>query len=157
MSLEENKAVARRWIEEAWSQGSLDVADELIHPDHTYHDHTAPHRHHPDYDPGMVDAFHGPEGQKALVAMYRSAFPDVQFTVDQAIAEGDLVVTSVTGGAHQGEFFGIPPTGKQVEVQGISIVRVVDGKIQQYWLAWNSLSMLQQLGARVVPPQQAGS
>ena len=103
----------------------------------------------------MADAFHGPEGQKALVAAYRSAFPDVQLTLDQEIAEGDLVVMSITArGTHQGEFFGIPPTGKPVEVQAISIVRVVDGKIQEYSLAWNSLNVLLQLGARVVPPQQ---
>lgn len=50
MSLEQNKAIVRRWIEEVWSQKNVDLVDELIHPDHTYHDHTAPHRHHPDFD-----------------------------------------------------------------------------------------------------------
>jgi predicted ester cyclase len=158
MSLEENKAVARRWIEEAWSQGNLDVVDELIHPNHSYRDYTALHRHHPDYDQSLSDAFHGPEGQKALINMYRSAFPDMQFTVVQEIAEGDLVVNVADGRMTQrGEFMGIPPTGKQAEVQAVSIVRVANGQIQQYWLSWNSLSVLHQLGARVVPPQQAGS
>jgi len=159
MSLDENKAVARRWIEEVWSRpGNLDSVDEMIHPDHTYHDHTAPHRHHPDYDPSLSDAFHGPEGQKALLSLYHTAFPDMQFKVDQEIAEGDLVVNVADGRmTHQGEFMGIPATGKQVDVRAVSIVRVVDGQIRQYWLSWNSLSVLHQLGARVVPPKQAES
>ncbi len=59
MSLEENKALALRWFEHAWMHGDLDVIDELVHPDHTHHDHAAPHRHHPDSDPGMADAFYG--------------------------------------------------------------------------------------------------
>ena len=157
MPVEENKAIVRRWFEQAWSQGNMDVMDELIHADHTYHDHTAPHRHHPDYDPSMSDAFHGPEGQKTLISAYRNAFPDMQFTTEQEIAEGDFVVITSSGhGTHQGEFMGIPPTGKPVEVQGITVLRVGDGKIQQHWVVWNSLAVLHQLGARILPPQQEG-
>jgi len=158
MSLAENKDVARRWIEQVWSGGDLALVDEMIHPDHTYHDHTAPHRHHPDYDPGLWESFHGPQGQKALLRMYREAFPDMQFKVIQEIAEGDLVMNVADGRMTQeGAFLGIPPTGKQVDVRAVSIVRIAAGKIVQYWLSWNSLSVLHQLGARIVPPQPSGS
>jgi predicted ester cyclase len=158
MSLEGNKVVARRWIEEVWSQGNLDVVDELLDPKHTYLDYTALHRHHPDYDQSLSDAFNGPEGQKELIKLYRSAFPDMQFTVEQEIAEGDLVfVVAVGRMTHRGEFMGIPPTGEQAEVQAACVARVADGRIQQYRIWWNSLSVLHQLGARVVPAQQAGS
>lgn len=80
----------------------------------------------------------------------------MHFTVVEEIAEGDLVVNVAEGRmTHEGEFMGIPPTGRQVEVRAVSIVRVADGKIQQYWLSWNSLGVLHQLGARIVPPQHA--
>ena len=80
-----------------------------------------------------------------------AAFPDLHSTVEYLIAEGDMVVSRFTmRGTHQGEFIGIPPTGKQVKVTGMVIHRFADGKIVEYWVKWDVLGMMQQLG--VIPP-----
>jgi len=82
--------------------------------------------------------------------MYRTAFPDVHFTIEDQIAEGDRVVTRWTArGTHQGPLVGIPPTSKQVTMSGIAIYRLVDGKIVEQWGVNDMLGLLQQLG--VVP------
>jgi steroid delta-isomerase-like uncharacterized protein len=137
MSLAENKAIARRGWEEIWNKGNLTIAHEHYAP--TYVSHM----------PGNSD-LHGPEGHNQLVMMYRTAFPDLHFTVEDQIAEGDKVVNRVTAtGTHLGEFRGIPPTGKQVTVTGITIDRIAGGKLVESWASWDFLGMLQQLG--VVP------
>ena len=138
MSAEENKAIHRRLFEEVLNQGKLDVIDEIIADDYIYH------------IPGSPD-IHGPEGLKQYVSMGRTSFPDIKFTVDDQIAEGDKVVTRFTvTGTHKGEFMGIPPTGVQTTWTGIVIARVADGKFVEAWVNSDALGMLQQLGA--VPP-----
>jgi predicted ester cyclase len=138
---DQNKAIARRFFDKVW-MGKLDVADELL--DASYVGHGLP--------PGMPP---GPEGFKLFVSMYRSAFPDVQYTVEDQIAEGDRVVTRWTArGTHKGELMGIPPTGKQAVVTGISISRFVGGKAVEGWDNWDGLGMMQQLG--VVPAMGQG-
>ena len=138
MSAEENKAIARRLFEGVWNQGKLDVADEILAADYVFH---AP----------VPREVRGPEGFKQFVSMYRTAFPDVQYTIEDQIAEGDKVVTRWTcTGTHTGELMGIPPTGVQVTVTGIVIGRIAGGKIVEDWGNWDALGMLQQLG--VVPP-----
>ena len=137
MSTENNKAVARRFLEEVWNQGNLAVADEIIASDH---DNTGPGT-----PPGLPS---GPEGARQLVMMYRNAYPDTHFTIDEQIAEGDKVVSRWTAhGTHQGELAGIPPTGKSVTVTGIAIDRIVNGKIVHSWGIFDQFGMLQQLGA----------
>src|SRR5437867_2463734 len=109
MSAEENKALYRRVLEENISQGNMAVADELIAPDIL--DHTNP--------PGLQ---HGIASHKAVVTLFRTAFPDLQVKIENMLAEGDKVVARTTiRGTHQGPFFGIPPTGKQIAISGIQI------------------------------------
>ncbi|UCD51810.1 MAG: ester cyclase [Phycisphaerales bacterium] len=143
--VEANKASAQRIFDEIWNQGNLDAANELIAPDLVR------------VDPGNPDAsgLVGVEGFKMLVAGYQAAFPDIQFTVDDMIAEDDMVVTRWTStGTHLGELMGIPPTGATVTGTGISLVQWVDGKMQTEWVAWDTLALLQQLGV-VTPPRPA--
>jgi steroid delta-isomerase-like uncharacterized protein len=115
---EENKALPRRLLEEVWNKGNLNIIDELAAPDFV------------DHEPASPEEAHGPEGVRQFVEMYRSAFPDVQLTVDDQVAEGDMVVTRWTArDTHQGELMGIPPSGNRVEVTGISIDRFEGGKM----------------------------
>ena len=83
--------------------------------------------------------------------MVRSAFPDMQATIEDMIAEGDKVAVRYTGtGTHKGELMGIPATGKQIAVTGIEIIRIAGGKMVERWEAFDNLSFMQQLG--VIPP-----
>ena len=138
MSTEENKALGRRWIEEIWNKGNLGVLDELATADFVFH--WAP--------PGVASNL---EGYKQVVTMFRSAFQDMQVTVDDIVAEGDKVAVRWTGhSTHKGEFMGIPPTGKQVTTTGITISRTVGGKAVEEWNEMDMMGMMMQLG--VVPP-----
>jgi steroid delta-isomerase-like uncharacterized protein len=139
---EQNKALTRRYLEEVWNGGNLALADELIAADYVYHTPVPPE-------------VHGPEGVKQLVSMYRAAYPDLHFTAEDVIAEGDQVVTRWTSrSTHQGELMGIPATGKRVTTSGINIVRFETAKIAEEWTNWDALGMLQQLG--VIPPMGEG-
>jgi steroid delta-isomerase-like uncharacterized protein len=136
MSTEENKALAQH----SWELlRNLDILEEVYDTDLVWHE--------PDQD------IQGMEEARQFVSMFLSAFPDLQATVEDAIAEGDKVVTRWTlRGTHQGEIeeFG-PPTGKQIEVKGITIHRIEDGKIVEEWERYDNLSIMQQLG--LVPEQ----
>ena len=135
MSTEENKALARRVIEEMFNKGNLDVADELIAPDYV------------DHDPAMPEDVRGPEGFKEYVSAYRSAFSDLHVEIEDQLAEGDLVATRWTGtGTHDGELAGIPPTGNRVTLPGMEIVRISDGKLVEGWEGYDSMTMMRQLG-----------
>ncbi len=138
MSTEENKALARRIIEEGWNQGNLATVDELM-----AHDHVGHHSLVPNQPPNR-------EHYKQYIARTRAAFPDFHATIEQQIAEGDLVMTrwSVQG-THQGMFRGHSPTGKQMTVTGVVIDRIVDGKAVEGWMEMDTLHQMQQLG--VVP------
>lgn len=141
MSADANKEIVRRLGVEPW-EGSLGVIDELVAPDYVGHDPAQPE-------------MQGPQGIKEFVTGYLAGFPDGRITIDEQLAEGDLVATRWTGrGTHQGELMGIPPTGKQVTVSGITISRVKNGKVVEEWSNWDTLGMLQQLG---VVPQMAGA
>ena len=141
---EENKAIARRAIEEVFSaQGNLDVADEIFAPNYVHH------------DPASPEDIRGPEGAKEFAGMYRSAFPDVRLSTQDQIAEGDMVATRwVASGTHEGEIMGIAPSGNRVTVAGTSIDRIVDGKIEETWDNYDALGMMQQIGAIPSPEQQ---
>jgi steroid delta-isomerase-like uncharacterized protein len=138
MSTENNKALILRVNEEAINQGNLALLDELVSSDYVEH------------DPNYPQPVHGAEGLKQYFQTFRSAFPDLHFTIEDIIGEGDTVAVRQTGrGTHQGELFGIPPTGKQVTVAAMIFHRFVNGKPVESWVNSDSMGMLQQLG--VIP------
>jgi steroid delta-isomerase-like uncharacterized protein len=145
MLSETNKTLSRRFFEEVFGKGKLNVLDEITAKDHVNSGPGTP----PDLAPGL-------EGTKQLVTMYRNAFPDIHFTVDEQIAEGDKVVTRWTAdGTHKGELAGIPATGKSSTVTGIVVDRFANGKIAETWGIFDQFGMMQQLG--VIPmPETAG-
>jgi steroid delta-isomerase-like uncharacterized protein len=139
MSTEENKAIARRWGEEVWGKGNQAVIDELFAPNFVFN-----------YPlPGATPDL---KGYKQSVAMMLGPFADIQCTAEDVVAEGDKVAVRWTwGGTHKGEFMGVPPTGKQVTITGISILRIAGGKIMEEWGEMDNMGMMQQLG--VIPAQ----
>lgn len=136
METEKNKAIDLRVFKEVWNQGKLDVIDDIFAADYIFHE--------------PAGDILGPEGFKQFVTMYRTAFPDIQFTIEDQIAEADMVVTRWTAiSTHKGELMGIPPTGLQSTSTGIGISRIAGGKIVESWGNWDALGMWQQLG--VIP------
>jgi steroid delta-isomerase-like uncharacterized protein len=141
MSTEKNKAIVRRFVDEVQRAGNIDAIDELCSPD--FVNHSAP--------PGVPSNC---EGVKQVTAMFRQAFPDSYFTVEDMVAEGEKVATRKTfHGTHQGAFMGIPPTGQQVSIGLIDIVRIVDGQVVEHWSVGDNLGMMQQLGVIPTPEQ----
>ena len=139
MSPEENKAIVRRFWG-VWEEGNIDLIDELLAPD--YLNHT----------PASPDQPTGPEGVKAVVAMFRSAIPDLRVVVEDMIAEGEKVAVRYTlEGTHEGELFGVPPTGQRLSIKSIAVERVSDGRIREHWRVTDSLDMMQQLGVIPAP------
>lgn len=144
MTIEQNKNLIRRYFEEAWNQGGLDVLDEIVAQGYVNHD---------PFVPGLPA---GPDGLKPIMAGFRAAFPDLHYTIEDLVAEGDKVVTRWTMRAtHTGEFMGMPATGKQVMVGGMQIERIVEGQITEHWRKSDDLGLMQQLGA-IPSPQASG-
>src|SRR5260221_2779978 len=142
MSIEENKAAERRFYEEVWHKHHLGYVDELVAPEVVEHNPAVPGQ-----GPGL-------EGFRQMIAMALSAFPDVQITIEDLVAEGDKVVVRWMGrGTHRGEFMGIPPTNKQVTPAGIDIWRYEGGKRVESWRQWDLLGLMQQLGVVPTPGQ----
>jgi predicted ester cyclase len=138
----ENKAQFRRTYEELLNGGELSVADELIAPD--FVNHEAP--------PGKD---RGPESMRGLATMLRTAFPDLHFTIEDLVAEGDTVAGRLTmSGTHEGPLMRIAPTGRSVRQDHMHIVRFRDGKAIEHWGVRDDLSMMQQLGVIPQPSQQ---
>ena len=134
MSGELLKLAAKRFYEEAINQGDLSVIDELVDPDYLEHEEL----------PGVPQ---NREAVKAWVTMVRNAVPDVCATIEACVVEGDeLWVHYALKGTQQGEFMGIPATGKCIDISGFDRVRFRDGKAIEHWGVGDSLKMLQQLG-----------
>jgi steroid delta-isomerase-like uncharacterized protein len=134
---ETNKTVSRRLVEEAFNQGKLDVIEDLVAPTLVSHD-------------PLTGDTKGPDGTREVIEGYRSAFPDLKITIEDQLAERDLVATRWTAkGTHKGELLGIAPTGKESTVTGLTIDKIKDGKIVESWNNWDALGMLRQLG--IVP------
>jgi predicted ester cyclase len=137
VSLEDNKALVHRFVDEVQSGGNTDLIDEICSPE--FVNHSAP----PDLPADR-------EGIKILTTMFKGAFPDSYFTVEDIIAEGDRVVTRKTfHGTHEGEFMSISPSGRTVNVSLIDVVRISDGQVVEHWSVGDNLGMMQQLG--VIP------
>jgi steroid delta-isomerase-like uncharacterized protein len=127
--------VQRIW-REIWNQGLLDVVDDVLADEYVGH------------IPAMPEPVRGTRGFKELIAAYRTAYPDVHLTVDDVIASGDRVVVRWTSrGTNTGSFMGMKPTGRNVEVAGISIFRIEGGKVAEEWEGFDTLAMMRQLGA----------
>ncbi len=138
MSLEENKAIVLRFVDEVQCQHNLAALDELVSADFVDH--------------SDLSNLRGPEGARQFFTMMFSAFPDMRFNVRQQIAEGDKVLTYKTfHGTHQGPFMGIPATGREVSIDGMDILTVTGGKITEHWTVSDMLGMLQQLGVVPMP------
>lgn len=140
MSVEENKALVRHFIE-AFNTGNLAIVDEIVATDFVLHDTAVP------------EEIRGIEGVKQWVNLQRTAFSDMRVTILDLVAEGDKVAKHWTfSGTHKGEFGGIPPTGKQVTLElALSIYRFTGGKIAEIWMGYNALLMMQQLGVIPTP------
>ncbi|MBA3943839.1 MAG: ester cyclase [Herpetosiphonaceae bacterium] len=134
MSTETNLAIVHRYVEEGLNAGNMAVIDELCAVSCVNHDPTQPSVH----DRGALKQF--------WLAL-RAAFPDQRTTIQDLVAEEDRVVTRFTWrGTHTGDFYGISATGRQVTFDGIDIVRLADGEIQEIWWGYDMLGVLQQLG-----------
>jgi len=144
VSTEENKALVRRFVDEVQSKGNADLIDEICSAE--FVNHSAP--------PGIPTDC---EGIKIVTAMFRGAFPDSYFTVEDMVAEGDKVATRKTfHGTHEGEFIGIPPSGRSVSMGLIDIVRISEGRVVEHWSMGDTLGMMRQLGVVPQPGESAG-
>ncbi len=135
MSVEENKAMVRRIIEEAVNKGNLAVIDEIMAPNYVYH------------FPGME--IKGPDGFRQFVTMMRTAFPDLNVTIDEIIGEGNFVASRlILRGTLKGEFMGMAPTGRKIEFPEAVFVLFEGGKEVEAWPYADTQSMFQQLGLK---------
>ena len=142
MSIEDHKALIRRFYEEVWNKGNLDAADTIFADDYVRHD----------LRPG--NPLPGPAGQKKIAADFRAAFPDLHMTIDVIVAEGDMIVARwTTEGTNTGQWGSIPPTGKRAKFSGVNIFRIANGKVVEIWNHRDDLGVMQQLDA----PIYAGS
>jgi len=139
-SVERNKAVSRRWIEVFNERDDAGEADVRTHDYVAY----AP----VSLEPAPLDS----EAWSRFLAGFVEAFPDLQLTVEDAVAEGDLVAQRIRfAGTHTGEFQGLPPTHRKVAFSGLELNRFVEGRVAEHWFQMDSLTLLQQLGLVVVP------
>jgi predicted ester cyclase len=134
MSAEENKAIVRRYLEEAWSKKNVGIIDELMPPNYAR------------YLPGQ-DKPLDREGQKQRIAGFHAAMPDLAYFIEDLFAEGDRVVFRILiRGTHQSAFMGVAPTGKQLTVTAIDIAHLENGKIVDHWGQMDMLGLMRQLG-----------
>lgn len=136
------KTIAHYFLAESFNTGNLAPADELVAANFTNHDPSTP----------PLPA--GPAGYKQLITTYRPAYPDIHMTLDDLMIEGDKVVGRWTArGTNTGPLMGMPPTGKQATVTGISILTITNGQVTEQRTNWDALGMLQQLGVIPTPGQ----
>jgi predicted ester cyclase len=134
---EEAKAVVRRWNDEGWSGGKYDLVYEIISPTTQVH------------GAGGQSVGMGPDGFKTLIQTWREAFPDGHMTIDDLMADDDIVaIRNTWHGTHTGkDFYGIPASGKRVDVTSVGLDRVRDGKVVEGWGELDMVGMMQALGA----------
>ena len=138
MSVEENKAIIRRYIEVGWSKGDMSAVDDAIDPGYRRH------------QPNMVVPVESEKDLEQLIGLYRAGLPDLDIRIQHIVAEGDRVVTRVIcRGTHNGELAGIPPTGKSLEFTASDIFEMANGKVVESWHNVDDLGLLQQIG--VIP------
>ena len=141
MTTESNTALMQRFTQFI-NTASEGLAGELISPDAIFH------------VPGRAEPMRGPAGYLAIIGMMRGGFPDIQWTLEETIAEGDKVAARFTmRGTHEGTFYGVPPTGKKIEVNAMNIYRFSNSEILEEHGQPDLLGLLQQIGA--VPTSRA--
>jgi steroid delta-isomerase-like uncharacterized protein len=139
---EANKKIVQRFYKEIWNEGKLDVADEVFAP------------HFLGEAPGSAGT-HGPAEVKQFVGNYRTGFPDLNVKIDDQIAEGDLVGSRFTiTGTHRGNFMGIPPTNKWIQITGMAMTRIENGMVVADRGEFDMIAAFQQLG--LVPARPPG-
>jgi steroid delta-isomerase-like uncharacterized protein len=132
----ENKTLVRRLYEQVWNERKLELVDELLSKSHALH------------DPIATGSQVGPKLYKQRVAELTKAFPDLCFTIEDTIVEGEKVVACWTiSGTHRGEYVGVPPTGREISLEGITIHHIKNGKILDSYARWDVLGLMRQLGA----------
>lgn len=130
--------LARRYFDEVWNRGRVDVLDQLLTPEYVNH------------TPSFGNPPPGPEGLKPSVLAMRRAFPDLHFTIEDVVVAPDAVTIRTTmTGTHQGDLFGIAPTHRRINVTQIQIELVRGGRIVEHWRVTDELTLMRQLG--VVP------
>lgn len=140
MASEDYKEVVSRIADDIWNRGDLAAVAEVMSPNATYH------------GPHMPNGKGDRETWKQAISMYINAFPDSHVTFEELIASGDTVVGRWSATAtHTGQLPGVAPTGKQIEIGGITIYRIADGRIVEAWEQLDMLGMWQQLGIVTVP------
>jgi steroid delta-isomerase-like uncharacterized protein len=140
-TMTEREALARRFFEEAFNEGRLEVLDSVTSDDYRSHDPQDPY---PD--------LRGPAAARAVVKHYRAAFPDVRFTIEDVVDQRDRVAIRWTAtGTHRGELNGLAPTDRRVTVSGMTIQRMAGGRVTEAWTNWDTLGLLQQIGAAPSP------
>jgi steroid delta-isomerase-like uncharacterized protein len=138
MSAEQNKAIVRQWIEQGWNKGNVNLIDDLYTPNVVQHDAATP--------VPVTSA----EALKQYVGGFLHAMPDLHFTIDDLLAEGDKVLWRFTAkGTQTGDLMTIPPSGRTATVTGMVLFRLANGKIAEVWVNFDALTMLQQMG--VIP------
>jgi steroid delta-isomerase-like uncharacterized protein len=143
-STTENKEIARRFVEECWNQGKVDMVGELVANNCRFH------------DPVFPNLTSGAENLKQHISTCRNGFPDLVFSIDDSIAERNEVVLHWTSrGTHKAQFLGLAPTNRRATVSGTSIFRIENGKIAEEWSDWNLLTLMEQLGVSLAPKTQS--
>jgi steroid delta-isomerase-like uncharacterized protein len=141
MSVDENKTIVRRFLEEAWNNQDLAVMDELLADDYVGHDPSIP-----------GGDIRGRESLKAVLQVARAGMPDARITIEDVLGEGDKTVVRFTvHGTHRGDFLGIPPSGREVKVATLLLSRFAGARIAEEWVVKDMLGLLQQIGAIPTP------
>lgn len=133
--LDENINIINRYFEEVWNQGNIDTLDDILSSEYINH------------NPGFEKPKPGPAGLKPIVLAIRKGFPDLKYIIERMVISEDHVTVHVRmTGTHTGDFFGIPATGKTINVSQMQIERIVDGRIVEHWRVTDDLSLMRQLG-----------
>ena len=138
MSVEENKALVRRFYDQVWNEGNVGVTSEVFAEDYVRHDLRP------------TQALPGPAGQAAIATAFRAAFPDLRMELDLILAEGDLVAARwTTEGTNTGRWGAQLATGEWARFSGVNIFRIRDGRVVELWNHRDDLGLMQQLGAEI--------
>ncbi len=143
---DENKTIARKLFEDAWNIGQMDELETLVSTSCRFH------------DPVFPSMAPGVDSLRQHIRLYRNAFPDLKYTIDDVIAERNEVVVHWTmRGTQRNSFLGMAPTHRTASISGTTIDRIENRKIVEQWSEWNLLSLMEQLGLATAPKQEVSA